>query len=174
MKSLIAAFLLSTSCFSLSAQKPTVLPGKNRLVLEYVAAHGREISPTYESAVCTELVIGVLEHFIPLSDNDRSNVRIILSEDVYELMEQGSPLPKGVYHALTSNGTGTGIDDLSAVLPGDFVQFWYPHSWGHCGIVQSINLRDRTMELHSSFPSTKGYGVQVFDIPDYCYFVRLN
>ncbi len=150
------------------------IPAKNRAILDYVTKHGREISPTYESAVCTELVIGVLKNFIALTSEDKSNIRIIISEDVYELMAKGSPLPKGVYHALLSNNAGVAIEDMTKVLPGDFVQFWYPHSWGHCGIVESIDPVSKTMKLHSSFPSTEGYGVQEFGIPEYCYFVRLK
>lgn len=166
-------FVVSANLFSF-AQNNDSIPSKNRQVLEYVTKHGRKISPTYKSAVCTELVIGVLSHFIRVTEKDKSNVRIVISENVYELMASGSPLPKGVYHALTSNGTGIPIDDWSQVLPGDFVQFWYPNSWGHCGIVHSIDLENKTMELHSSFPSTKGYGIQQFNIPEYCYFVRLK
>jgi len=175
MRSRSATLLFSVfCCFVARGQSFDSLPEKNRQVLEYVIRNGRSISPTYQSAVCTELVIGVLEHFIPLTATDKSRVRIIITEDVYTLMELGSPLPKGVYHALTANHTGIAIDSLEAVLPGDFVQFWYPHSWGHCGIVHSINPEEGTMELHSSFPSTEGYGVQEFAIPDYCYFVRLK
>ena len=59
------------------------------------------------------------------------------------------------------------------VLPGDFVQFW-TGTWGHCGIVKEIHPETKTMLLYSSFPSTNGYGVQKFSIPEYCYFVRLN
>lgn len=57
---------------------------------------------------------------------------------------------------------------------GEFVKFWYYRSWGHCGIVHSIDLENKVMNLYSSFPSTDGYGVQSFDMPDYCYFVRLK
>lgn len=147
--------------------------GMNQKVIETVEEFGPTISPTYEAAVCTELVIGILDHLIELDSTDKSKIRIIIAEDVYTLIESGSPLPKGVYHALTYSGKGIPIDDLKKVLPGDFVQFWYPHSWGHCGILHSIDLENKTMKLYSSFPSTSGYGIQEFEIPDYCYFVRL-
>lgn len=146
----------------------------NQKVINATEKFGPLISPTYETAVCTELVIGVLEKLIELDSTDKSRIRIIITEDVYELMEKNSPLPKGVYYALTANNKGIPIDTITEVLPGDFVQFWYPHSWGHCGILHSISLENKTMKLYSSFPSTSGYGIQEFEIPDYCYFVRLK
>lgn len=146
----------------------------NHRVIETVEKFGPSISPTYETAVCTELVIGVLDHLVELDSVDRSRIRIIIDEDVYKLKDENSPKPKGVYYALTSNGKGIPIDDIRDVLPGDFVQFWYPYSWGHCGILHSIDLENKTMKLYSSFPSTSGYGIQEFEIPDYCYFVRLK
>jgi hypothetical protein len=89
-------------------------------------------------------------------------------------MAKGSPVPKGVYYALSESGKGIPIDDICEVIPGDFVQFWYPDSWGHCGIVHSLDYENKTMKLYSSFPSTSGYGIQDFEIPEYCYFVRLK
>ncbi len=160
--------LLSFSCF---AQEE--IPAKNKEVLEYVSLHGREISPTYESAVCTELVIAVLEHFTSLTKEDKSRVRIITQKNVFDLIQSGSPVPRGVYYALTENQKGEAIPQLDKVKPGDFVQFWY-ESWGHCGIVDRIDLEKKLMYLHSSFPSTGGYGIQEFIIPDYAYFVRLK
>lgn len=145
----------------------------NQKVIETVEKFGPLISPTYETAVCTEMVIGILEHLVELDSIDKSRIRIIIVDDVYELMKNESPLPKGVYHALISANKGIPIDDFKQVLPGDFVQFWYPYSWGHCGILHSIDLEHKTMKLYSSFPSTLGYGIQEFEIPDYCYFVRL-
>lgn len=154
------------------------LPERNRQVIDTILRYGSSISPTYAEAVCTEFVIGVLEHFTILSKEDRTNIRIDQPrkslEDVYQQMESGSPYPKGVYYALTHNGKGTPVPDKTNALPGDFVQFWYPRSWGHCGIVEHIDLEKNVMYLYSSFPSTNGYGVQVFEIPDYCYFVRLK
>lgn len=155
----------------------SVLPIRNQQVLDTVMKYGRKISPTYEDAVCTELVIGVLSHFFSLTEEDKMNIRIDQPreslEDVYRAMEAGLPEPKGVVNALVLNGKGIAIENWSDVLPGDFVQFWYPRSWGHCGIVESIDLEKRLMLLHSSFPTTSGYGIQEFQIPDYCFFVRL-
>lgn len=62
---------------------------------------------------------------------------------------------------------------MDQVLPGDFVQFWTT-TWGHCGIVKEIDVKNKTMSLYSSFPSTNGYGIQRFPIPDHSYFVRLK
>lgn len=150
----------------------------NRRVIDTAVYYGRTISPTYQSAVCTEYVIGVLSHFIQLDSIDTVNIRIDQPrnsiDDVYAQIANGSPEPKGVYHALTSKGLGIPIDDWKQVEKGDFVQFWYDHAWGHCGIVESIDLENKTMMLHSSYPSTDGYGIQEFELPSYAWFVRLN
>lgn len=150
----------------------------NQRVIDTAVYYGRTISPTYQSAVCTEYVIGVLSHFIQLDSIDTVNIRIdqprTSIDDVYAQIESGAPEPKGVYHALTSKGLGIPIDDWKQVEKGDFVQFWYDHSWGHCGIVESIDLENKTMMLHSSYPSTDGYGIQEFELPSYAWFVRLN
>lgn len=178
MKHLLTALLLSLHLCATAQEDSLIIPQRNQQVIDTAVFYGRSISPTYQSAVCTEFVIGVLEHFIKLTQQDITNIRInqprnSLSE-VYDQINSGAPEPKGVYHALVSNGKGEPIDDWSKVFPGDFVQFWYPESWGHCGIVSSIDLETRTMMLHSSFPSTNGYGIQQFAIPDYCFFVRLK
>lgn len=150
----------------------------NQRVIDTAKYYGRTISPSYRSAVCTEFVIGVLSHFVKLDSIDTVNIRIdqprTSIDDVYAQIENGSPEPKGVYYALTSKGLGIPIDDWTKVQQGDFVQFWYDHSWGHCGIVESIDLENKTMMLHSSYPSTDGYGIQEFELPTYSWFVRLN
>lgn len=150
----------------------------NQRVIDTAKYYGRTISPSYRSAVCTEYVIGVLSHFVKLDSIDTVNIRIdqprTSIDDVYAQIENGSPEPKGVYYALTSKGLGIPIDDWTKVQQGDFVQFWYDHSWGHCGIVESIDLENKTMMLHSSYPSTDGYGIQEFELPTYSWFVRLN
>ena len=178
MKLQIIFFCLLFSLHGLAQTSDSILPVRNQQVIDTVLKYGRTISPTYEDAVCTELVIGVLSHFFELTKEDKMNVRIDQPreslDDVYIAMENGSPEPKGVYNALLANGRGEPIDDWTKVLPGDFVQFWYKDSWGHCGIVSSIDLENRKMYLHSSFPTTGGYGIQPFKIPDYCFFVRLK
>ena len=174
-------FLLTVICFGcipLAFSQSDSLPLRNKQVIDTVLKYGPTISPSYAGSVCTEFVIGVLEHFIVLNKEDKTNIRINQPrksiDDVYLQMENGSPFPKGVVYALTHNGKGIPVQDKKAVLPGDFVQFWYPRSWGHCGIVEHLDLENNRMYLYSSFPSTDGYGVQEFDIPDYCYFVRLK
>nr|WP_294778372.1 hypothetical protein [uncultured Flavobacterium sp.] len=149
------------------------IPAKNKAVLDSIVKYGPTISPTYEKAVCTEMVIQLLEKFQPLTKIDKNRIRIITKEDVYTLLKQSSPIPKGVYYALTAKGIGQSIDEVKNVLPGDFVQFW-TGTWGHCGIVKEIYPETNKMILYSSFPSTNGYGIQTFSIPDYCYFVRLK
>lgn len=149
------------------------LPGKNQQVLNYVISNGAKISPTYQRSVCTELLIGVLKNFTVLSKEEKNRIRIITDENVHQLRLTHSPVPKGVYYALTESRKGIAIDRLEDVRPGDFVQFWY-WSWGHCGIVKSIDRATRTMDLYSSYPTTDGYGIQTFNIPNECYFVRLK
>ena len=152
--------------------EPKKLPTKNILVVETVKKYGPEISPTYEKAVCTELVIQVIEKIQPLEDIDKKRIRIITDENIQELLKQNSPIPKGVFYALTEKEIGFAVKK-EEVLEGDFVQFW-TETWGHCGIVKSINLDKKEMELYSSFPSTKGYGIQKFSIPEHVFFVRLK
>ena len=174
-----AILITFLSCVSLlHGQTEDSIPPKNKAIIDTVLQYGEAISPTYQEAVCTEFVIGVLKHFITLTKEDIVNIRINQPrksiEDVYQQMENGSPYPKGVVHALTNNGTGEAITNLNEVKPGDFVQFWYYRSWGHCGIVEHIDLEHKVLYLYSSFPSTDGYGIQPFDMPEYCYFVRLK
>lgn len=149
------------------------IPEKNKRIIEYAEKYGPAISPTYEQAVCTEFVIGILEKFIDLTKEDKKRIRIITNEDIYVLRSQHSPIAKGVYYALILSGKGDAVDKPVNVKPGDFVQFWY-QNWGHCGIVKSIDLKLNSMELYSSFPSTNGYGMQNFKIPEEAYFVRLK
>lgn len=157
----------------LGQAQQTAIPQKNKAILDSIIKYGPSISPTYEKAVCTEMVIQLLEKFQPLTKTDKTRIRIITNDDVHTLLKQNSPIPKGVYYALIAKGIGKSIDDVKSVLPGDFVQFW-TETWGHCGIVKEIHPETKKMILYSSFPSTNGYGVQTFNIPDYCYFVRLK
>lgn len=172
MHKIILSFILFISAVHSYSQEETI-PQKNKDIIKSVVQYGPTISSTYEKAVCTELVIQILEKFHPLSKTDKKRVRIITNENVYTLLKENSPIPKGVYYALTAKGIGKPIDTVTDVLPGDFVQFW-TGTWGHCGIVKEIHPETKTMLLYSSFPSTNGYGIQNFAIPYYCYFVRLN
>ncbi len=149
------------------------LPARNKQVIDTIVKYGPKISPTYKKAVCTELVIPIVEKFYKLNKTDKSRVRIITDQNIQSLLKKDSSIPKGVYYALTEKGVGQPINDINDVLPGDFVQFW-TKTWGHCGVVKSINATNNTMELYSSFPSTDGYGIQVFRIPEHSFFVRLR
>ncbi len=151
----------------------TIIPVKNKKIIQYAIDNGRSISPTYQSAVCTEFVIGVLQNFIPLTNKDKNTIRIITSKSIENMLENNSEELQGVCLALKQNGKGNAVD-IQNVLPGDFVQFWYSGGWGHCGIVSSIDIENKTMTLHSSYPSTNGYGIQTFDIPERCWFARLK
>lgn len=149
------------------------IPEKNKLVICTVKEFGPKISPTYEKAVCTEMVIQILEKIQPLNTVDKQRIRIITDENIQQLLKDNSDIPKGVYFALIKKGVGIPIDNINEVCEGDFVQFW-TETWGHCGIIKSIDIKNNEMELYSSFPSTQGYGIQKFSISHYVYFVRLK
>ncbi len=143
------------------------------MLIDTAIQYGPEISSSYEKAVCTEFLIQVIEKIQPLSAVDKKRIRIITEQEIQALLRQNSPIPKGVYFAFTANQKGRAIDDLKDVLAGDLVQFWY-ENWGHCGIVKSIDPDKKAMYLYSSFPSTNGYGIQRFEIPEDAFFVRVN
>src|SRR4051812_30486184 len=69
------------------------LPLKNKKIIDYVIKHGPQISPTYEKAVCTELLIEVIKNFTPLSKEDKKRIRIICDTNVYLLRLQKSIIP---------------------------------------------------------------------------------
>lgn len=71
---------------------------------------------------------------------------------------------------------GKRIASITEAQKGDFIQFWYPNSWGHCGVVQSVDTVKQSMTLHSSFPSTDGYGIQNFRYNEntIIYIARIN
>lgn len=154
-------------------QQQVAVPLRNKQVIDTIIKYGPSISPTYKQAVCTELIIPIIERFYKLNKSDKSRIRIITDKNIQALLKEDSPIPKGVYFALTEKGIGSKIDTLENVLPGDFVQFW-TDTWGHCGIVKQIDIERQVMSLYSSFPSTDGYGIQYFSIPKYCFFVRLK
>ena len=149
------------------------IPQRNKQVIDTIIKYGPIISPTYKKAVCTELVIPIIEKFHKLNKTDKTRIRIITDRDVQTLLKEDSLIPKGLFYALSEKGIGVPVDSLQNVLPGDFVQFW-TETWGHCGVVKSIDIENRTMELYSSFPSTDGYGIQRFRITEYSFFVRLK
>lgn len=151
------------------------LPSRNKKIIEYIELHGQEISPTYETAVCTEFVIQVLEKFETLSAHERKLIRIITNENLADLVRGDSSIIKGVQTALLHKHKGIEIDSAN-VLAGDFVQFWtvYGNSaYGHCGIVLESKPGE-SITVYSSHPITHGYGKQTFGWPDKIYFARLK
>lgn len=158
---------------SVEEKSTKIIPEKNKKIVDLVKKFGPEISPTYEKAVCTELVIQILEKSINLNETDKKRIRIITQENIQKLLNENSDIPKGVYFALNEKGIGIPINNHEDVIEGDFVQFW-TETWGHCGIVKRIDSKKNEMELYSSFPSTNGYGIQNFNIPKYAFFIRLK
>jgi hypothetical protein len=152
------------------------LPQKNKDVISFIEASGQSLAPDYNSVVCTEFVIKVIDHFNELTHEERKAVRIITEEDLSKLLEHDSPLMKGVQTALMENNKGVEIKDLNEVRPGDFVQFWNDFQgscYGHCGIVSEIKAGE-SITLYSSHPMTDGYGIQKFMWPSKVFFVRLK
>jgi hypothetical protein len=152
------------------------LPVTNRKVVELTATKGHDLAPTYESAVCTEFVIKVIDGVNPLTETEKNDIRIITNSRLDSLIDADSPIIKGVQTALLRNGKGTEIAETKKVLPGDFVQFWnvfQGKAYGHCGIVLDIEP-DKTLTLYSSHPFTGGYGAQEYLWPEKVYFVRLK
>ena len=160
----------------ISISKLKDLPETNRRVVELTAAKGRDIAPTYESVVCTEFVIKVIDGVKPLTKAEKNDIRIITNSKLDSLIDADSPIIKGVQTALLRNGKGTEITESRNVLPGDFVQFWnvfQGKAYGHCGIVLDIEP-NKTLTLYSSHPFTRGFGTQEYLWPENIYFVRLK
>jgi hypothetical protein len=152
------------------------LPVMNRKVIEFIEAKGPSVAPTYNSAVCTEFVIKVIDSVTPLTKTERNDIRIITDSELDSLIEIDSPIIKGVHTALLRGNKGAEIIENDKVLPGDFVQFWnvfYGKAYGHCGVVLDI-VPNETLTLYSSHPFTGGYGTQRYLWPDRIYVVRLK
>lgn len=117
MKEVALLIACMITCWSdaqkLGTDSVAQLPVLNCKVLDTAIVYGRIISPTYESAVCTEFVIGVLGHFMELTAEDTINIRIDQPresiKEIYKQIESGSPYPTGVVHALVSKGKGIEI-----------------------------------------------------------------
>ena len=80
---------------------------------------------------------------------------------------------KGVVQWIKDANKGTQVV-IEEAKEGDLVQFWYPNSYGHCGILKSIDFQNNKITLYSSFPSTRGYGIQEFELSPFTYFARLK
>lgn len=156
------------------AEKP--VPARNQQLIDYARKSGRKISPTYETAVCTEFLIAVLQNATSLSARDKKRIRIMTNEPLAKLIRHEDSLIRGVQWALVSSGKGKAIP-LEEVLPGDLVQYW--DTWagivpfGHCGIVTAVSP-GKSIRLLSSSPYTDGYGEMDFPWPEKLYFVRLK
>lgn len=155
----------------------TNLPKKNINILKYIEAHGKEISPTYKSAVCTEYVIKVIGNFNTITIKTKNEIRIITDKKLDDLLMQNSAITKGVYTALINSKLGIPIDKIEEVKAGDFVQFWNNFNGkfiGHCGIVRALDIKKGIISMYSSSPKTDGHGIQTYIIPQYIYFARLK
>lgn len=152
------------------------LPATNREIVEFIQAEGQDLAPTYESVVCTEFVIKVIDKINPLTMTEKNDIRIITDSQLDSLVEADSPIIKGVQTGLLRNNKGLEIKESSEVLPGDFVQFWkvfQGRAYGHCGVVLDIEP-NKTLTLYSSHPFTGGYGTQEYLWPEKIFFVRLK
>ncbi len=152
------------------------LPITNKKVVEIIARKGRDLAPTYKSAVCTEFVIKVIDRVKPLTKMEMNDIRIITKAKLDSLIDADSPIIKGVQTALVRTGKGTEITESNDVLSGDFVQFWNVFkgkAYGHCGVVLDIEP-NKTLTLFSSHPLTDGFGTQKYLWPEKIYFVRLK
>ena len=84
-------FVKTTIClfFSFWGQaQQMAIPQKNKAILDSIVKYGATISPTYEKAVCTEMVIQLLEKFQPLTKIDKTRIRIITNNDVHALLNK--------------------------------------------------------------------------------------
>ncbi|MFQ3576013.1 MAG: hypothetical protein SNJ77_06210 [Cytophagales bacterium] len=148
----------------------------NKKVLKTAHLQGKKISPTYQSAVCTEYVIGVLSKLTAIDQKTKQKIRIITNNDLDSLFNHDAPVLKGVVKALVDCGIGEEVD-INEAKPGDFVQFWdnsYGFLFGHCGILRGFDGSKTLMSLYSSAPSTNGHGIQTYIVTKKTYFVRLK
>jgi hypothetical protein len=78
-----------------------------------------------------------------------------------QLVSKGDPRTKGVVLALVESGQGVEID-TKALLPGDFVQYWYrsgKHLLGHVVQVVEVVAPGEKFKAHGSHKSTHGVGI---------------
>lgn len=155
----------------------TNISSKNKSIINIAQKYGPTIAPNYKQKVCTEYLIDVLSKIQPLSNDQKTKIRIITKEDLETLLKQNSEMTKGVVTAFNSFKLGTEIIDPNSVQAGDLVQFWNKyngHLTGHCGIVRGIDPKKGLITIFSSSPQTNGHGIQTYVMPDYIYFVRLK
>ncbi len=178
IKIIFGIFLISCSTPKKEDKIKYEIPEKNKEILKFVENNGSKIAPTYETAVCTEFVIDVLENFTHLSNDEKRKIRIITDKDLDKLRTNKDSSIKGVQYSLISSGKGIQIDKISDVREGDFFQYWFTtssgNSQGHCGIVKKIDTLSKELSIYSSHPATHGFGVMRVDLNDEFYFVRLK
>ncbi len=152
------------------------IPERNLAIIKYAAAVGDSLAPTYNTAVCTEYLIKIIEHFTPLTSKDKRLINIVDADTLIESINADELKIRGVQTALVKSKKGKSIEDPYLVKPGDMVQFWnvfFDEAKGHCGIVLDIEP-NRFITLISSSKRTEGHGVQTYYWPEKAYFVRLN
>jgi hypothetical protein len=152
------------------------VPGKNADIVRFIEENGETLAPDYDSVVCTEFVVKVIEKFYNLSARERQDIHIITEAKLNDLIASEAPMIRGVQTALIRSGKGSAIDDPYEVQPGDFVQFWNIYNGkahGHCAIVMEVNPGS-SLTVYSSHRLTGGYGKQKFLWPDKAFFARLN
>lgn len=152
------------------------ISNKNKLVLLTAEKYGKAISPTYEQAVCTEFVIGVLDKLEKITKATKQQVRIITNESLDSLYRSDARILKGVVCALEDAKLGEEIS-LNEAKAGDFFQFWDYYNgqiFGHCGILRGFDNNKVLMSAYSSAPSTNGFGIQTYVVPEKIFFVRLR
>jgi hypothetical protein len=152
------------------------IPPVNISIMKMADSLGPTIAPTYETAVCTEYLIGVLNKIHPLTKKQMNIIRIVDHDTLELAIAADAANIRGVQTALVNSKLGTAIDDPEDVRPGDLVQFWnvsYRGPRGHCGIVLDLEP-DRYITMMSSSTRTDGHGIQTFWWPEKTYFVRMN
>jgi hypothetical protein len=82
--------LLNSDKRIVAETKLLTIPEKNKTIVDLVKKFGPDISSTYEKAVCTELVIQILEKIQKLEDIDKKRIRIITNQNIQELLKNNS------------------------------------------------------------------------------------
>ena len=85
---------------AIEIEKLKGLPVTNSKVIKLIEIKGRDLAPTYKSAVCTEFVINVIDKVNPLTKTEKNDIRIITNSRLDSLIDRDSPSNKGC-----TNGT---------------------------------------------------------------------
>ncbi|POS03189.1 hypothetical protein [Flavobacterium croceum] len=67
-------------CLLYSTVQAQSVYNKNEKIVNFVKTNGSKIAPTYKQAVCTELVIEVLQHFYALNSTDKNVLELLLQK----------------------------------------------------------------------------------------------